>query len=115
MNYCKSQIDFNGALLPVLLGINLATGQIQEVLFTSANLIDLYRAQGFFLMWGNNDIGRSIGIRLQRRLHAEVSRYDVVHIGNAPDSPMTSAEFKLSWANFIRLKLNHQYYLQPNR
>jgi hypothetical protein len=90
-----------GGLLSFTLGINLTTGQI-EVLVTNAELIDWLRARGRFLMWGNNGLSRSIAYK-SYRLGAVLNQRDVPHMGTNAISPMTSAKFRLTWSNFVRL------------
>jgi hypothetical protein len=101
MIYAYCQILFKGILSPIVLEIDFSSGRL-EVLFTSAVLIDWLRAQGNFLEWGNNGLGRSIAHRAYG-LGAVRNRQDVPHMGTNTTSPMTSAEFRISWTNFIQL------------
>jgi hypothetical protein len=83
--------------------INMMTGQ-SEVLMTHAELIDWLRAQNRFLSWGNNGLSRSIAYAYKSYgLEAELTRSDVSHMGANAKSPLTFAEFQLSWPNLIKL------------
>jgi hypothetical protein len=82
--------------------IDSISGQI-DVLVTNGELIDWLRARGRFLVAGNNGLGRTYIAPRAYGSGAVKNRGGVPHIGANASSPMTSAEYRIVWSNFIRL------------
>jgi hypothetical protein len=103
-------LSYRGAVIFFTLRVG-SSGRILEVLVTNGSLIDWLRNRGRFVPPATDPAGRRTNNPLGRirvgpfayKYGAVKNQRDVPHSRTRVDSPRTSAEFRMSWQNFIAL------------